>query len=143
MGVQLRCWRGIPAGNGGRGPSTLTSAKGGSTKAPDDPAGSPVEASLVGQGIDEEAPRRLASFPDGYVLEIDTISRRAPMPSTIVAVWSSEILAKANRESTVTGIPSLSMMPKTRTGVLNDVSRGWPGASCWSLARNFSRASWS
>jgi hypothetical protein len=60
----------------------------------------------------------------GYVLEIDTISRRAPIPSTIVAVWSSEILAKANRELTVTGIPSLSRMAKTRTGVRNDVSRG-------------------
>jgi hypothetical protein len=51
-------------------------------------------------------------MPDGSVLEIDTISRRAPMPSTIVAVWSSGILAKANRELTVTGLPPLSRMPK-------------------------------
>ncbi len=62
-------------------------------------------------------------------------------PSSIVAVWRSEILAKANSESTVTGIPSFSMMRRTRTGEPNEVSREWPGAILRSLARNFSRTS--
>lgn len=53
----------------------------------------------------------VAAIPVVEVREMETISKRAPIPSSAVAVCSSETLAKANRELGVSGTPSLSRMP--------------------------------
>ena len=70
--------------------------------------------------------------------EIETISSRTPIPASAVSVWSSEILAKANMESAVICMPSLSMMPRTTTGSLDSRLTGCPGAIWAIFAANLS-----
>jgi hypothetical protein len=72
------------------------------------------------------------------VREIETISSRTPIPASTVSVWSNEILAKANRDPAVIGLPSLSVMPRTTTGSLDSRLTGCPGAIWAIFAANLS-----
>ncbi len=52
-----------------------------------------------------------AASPVEHVREIETISRRAPIPCSAVAACKRETLAKANNDFDVSGTPSFSITP--------------------------------
>ena len=73
--------------------------------------GSAVVGSLAGGCWSGSVLRRHAASSSEGSREMETISRRAPMPSSAVAACRSETLAKANSESVVSGRPSFSRTP--------------------------------
>jgi len=52
-----------------------------------------------------------AAAPVELVREMETISRRAPIPCSAVAACRRETLAKANSDFEVSGTPSFSITP--------------------------------
>lgn len=84
-------------------------------------------STAAGASTSPSQPMAASAIPVSAVREIDTISRRAPIPWSAVAVCKREILAKANNDSGVSTAPSLSKIPNTSVGELNDLSSGCPG----------------